>query len=186
MEYIKQYSYATDMRTLTGSKMGCQEVSYLEDGKHLLMENSSVGSGGEGKSGKPIPKESKPPSVSGEDFVHKLLTTNALLRHFKINRQIGELEQKDKLSFTSLVRQIQMGLVQGYVESDIVNGVIHSITHGMVLHSYLETYKDLTLDQLKKVLHSQYGAKNTSELYQTLASIYRSARCFKMAAFCVC
>ena len=46
MEYIKQYSYATDMRTLTGSKMGCQEVSYHEDGKHLLMENSSAGSGG--------------------------------------------------------------------------------------------------------------------------------------------
>lgn len=41
----------------------------------------------------------------------------------------------------------------------------------MVLRSYLETYKELTLDRLKKILRSHYGAKNTSELYQALASL---------------
>ncbi|CAH3169315.1 unnamed protein product, partial [Porites lobata] len=55
--------------------------------------------------------------------------------------------------------------------SEIVDGVIRSITPGMVLRSYLETYEDLTLDRLKKILRSHYGAKNTSELYQTLASL---------------
>ena len=93
------------------------------------------------------------------------MSTSALRRQFKINGQIGEPEQKDKISFSSLAHQIQTGLTQGYTENEIVDGVIHSITPG-----YLETYKDLTLDWLKKTLRSHYGVKNTSELYQTLAS----------------
>ena len=106
-----------------------------------------------------------------EDSIHKLLATSALRRQFKINGQIGEPEQKDKISFSSLVRQIQTGLAQGYAESEIVDGVIRSITPGLVLRSCLENYKDLTLDRLKKILRSHYGAKNTSELYSALASI---------------
>ena len=45
-----------------------------------------------------------------ETPVDKLLTTSVLGRQFKIYGQIGETEQKDKLSFTSLVRQIRTGL----------------------------------------------------------------------------
>jgi len=41
----------------------------------------------------------------------------------------------------------------------------------MVLRRYLETYPDLSLDRLKKVLRSHYGVKNTTELYQNLASV---------------
>ena len=59
---------------------------------------------------------------------------------------------------------------QGYDESEIVDSAIRSITPGMVLRSYLETYKEFTLDRLKKILCSHYGAKKTSELYQVLAS----------------
>ena len=99
-----------------------------------------------------------------------MLANSALRRQFKISGQIGEPEQKDKISFSSLARQIQTGLSQGYDESEIVDGVIRSITPGMVLRSYLETYKELTLDRLKKILRSHYGANNTSELYQVLAS----------------
>ncbi len=46
----------------------------------------------------------------------------------------------------------------------------------MVIRSYLETYKDLTLGWLKKILRSHAGAKNTSELYQTLASLCQSPK----------
>ena len=107
---------------------------------------------------------------ANENPMDKLLTTSAFRRQFKINGQIGEPEQKDKLSFTSLVRQIQTGLSQGYKEEEIVDGVIRAITPGMVLCRYLETYKDLSLDRLKKPLRSHYGVKNTTELYQSLAS----------------
>ena len=45
-----------------------------------------------------------------------------------------------------------------------------------MLRSYLETYKDLTLDRLKRILRSHYGVKNTPELYPTLASLGRSQK----------
>ena len=151
-------------------------VPYLEDVKKLLTEKSSSGIKSEGKSGKSVLSDSKSPTVAKEDSVQKLLATSALRRQFKISGQIGEPEQKDKVSFSSLARQIETGLAQGYVESEIVDGVIRSITPGMVLRSYLETYKDLTLDRLKKILRSHYGAKNTSELYQTLASLCQSPK----------
>ena len=53
----------------------------------------------------------------------------------------------------------------------IVDGVIRLITPGMVIRRYLETHKELTLDWSKKNLCSHYDAKNTSELYQVLASL---------------
>ena len=140
-------------------------MPYLGDLKQLLTEQPSVGKKGEGKSGKPVVSDVKPPQ---EDSVKKLLATSALRRQFKISGQIGEPDQKDKISFSLLARQIQTGLAQGYVESEIVDGVIRSITPGMVLRSYVETHQDLTL---KKILRSHYGAKNTSELYQALASL---------------
>ena len=145
-------------------------VSYLNDVRKLLLEKSSPGVKDGGKT-KSVPSDTKPTTVSSEESVHKLLTTSALRRQFKINGQIGEPDQKDKISFSSLARQIQIGLTQGYVESEIVDGVIPAITPGLVLGSYLETYKDLTLDRLKRILRSNYGVKNTPELYQTLASL---------------
>ena len=146
-------------------------VPYLEDVKNILTEKPSSGIKNEDKSGKSVRSDSKPPSTAKDDSVQKLLAISALRGQFKISGQIGEPEQKDKISFSSLARQIQTGLSQGYVESEIVDGVIRSVTPGMVLRSYLETYKELTLDRLKKILRSHYGAKNTSELYQVLASL---------------
>ena len=154
-------------------KLGDTEiVLYLGDLKQLLTEQPSVGKKGEGKSGKPVISDVKPP----QEDCSKLLATSALRREFKISGQIGEPDQKDKISFSSLARQIQTGLAQGYVESEIVDGVIRSITPGMVLRSYLETHQDLTLDRLKKILRSHYGAKNTSELYRALASLCQSPK----------
>ena len=147
-------------------KLGDVEiVPYLGDLKHPLTEQPSVGKKSEGKKKLLV---IKPPQ---EDSVQKLLAISALRRQFKISGQIGEPDQKDKISFSSLARQIQTGLTQGYVESEIVDGFIPSITPGMGLRSYLGTHQDLTLDRLKKILRSHYGAKNISELYQALASL---------------
>ena len=57
-----------------------------------------------------------------------------------------------------------------------MDGVIRSISGGMVLRSYLETYKGLTLNRLKKILHNHYGEKNSSELYQNLTSLCRGPK----------
>ena len=105
-----------------------------------------------------------------------MLASSALRRQFKINGQIGEHEQKDKLSYTSLVRQISAGVEQQYTEREIVDGIIRAITPGMVLRSYLESHKDLSLERLKKILRSHYGVKDTTELYQTLASLCQNPK----------
>ena len=154
-----------------GKLKEAEVVPYLEDVKKILTEKPTSGIKNEDKSGKSVLSDSKPPPTAKEDSVQKLLATSALRRQFKISGQIGEPEQKDKISFSSLAGQIRTGLSQGYDESEIVDGVIRSITPGMVLTSYLETYKELTLDRLKKILCSHYGAKNTSELYQVLVSL---------------
>lgn len=46
----------------------------------------------------------------------------------------------------------------------------------MVLRSYLETYKDLSLNRLKKILRNHYGEKNSSELYQNLTSLCQGTK----------
>ena len=150
-------------------------LPYLTDVRKLLLEESSPGIKDGGKT-KSVPSDTKPGTVSSEESVHKLLTTSAPRRQFKINGQIGEPDQKDKISFSSLARQIQIGLTQRYVQSEIVDGVIRAITPGLVLRRYLETYKDLTLDRLKRIFRSHYGVKNTPELYQTLASLGQSQK----------
>ena len=41
----------------------------------------------------------------------------------------------------------------------------------MVLRSYLETFSDLKLDRLRKIIRRHYGVKDTTEMYQNLASL---------------
>lgn len=82
-------------------------------------------------------------------------------REFKINGQIGEPNQKDKLTFVSLVRQIESALARGYLETEIVDAVLRAILPAMQLRSYLETISDLTLPRLLSILRSQFQEKNT-------------------------
>lgn len=108
-------------------------MPYLEELKQLLTKKPSVGIKGEDKGGKPVISDIKPRQV---DPVQKLLATSALRGQFKISGQIWKPDQRDRISFSSLARQILTRLAQGYVESETVDGVIHSITPGMVLRSY--------------------------------------------------
>ena len=102
-------------------------------------------------------------------------STSVLRRQFKIVGQIGDPDQKDKLNYNSLRRQIDAGVEQKYKEHEIVGGVIRAISPGLVLRSYLDSFKTLSLERLKKILRSHYGVKNTSELYR-LASICQSGK----------
>lgn len=65
---------------------------------------------------------------------------------------------------------------QKYKEHEIVDGVIRAISPDLALRSYLESFKALSLDRLKKILRSYYGVKNTTELYQSLAGICQSEK----------
>ena len=57
-----------------------------------------------------------------------------------------------------------------------MDGVIHAINGGMVLRSYVETYKDLSLERLRKIIRNHYDVKSATELYQSLVSICQGSK----------
>ncbi|CAB4028215.1 Hypothetical predicted protein [Paramuricea clavata] len=123
--------------------------------------------------------ESVPPvkQNAGQNTLQGMLeSTSVFRRQFKIMGQIGQPNENDKLSFTSLTRQIDTGVKQRYTEQEIVDGVIRAINGGMVLRSYVETYKDLSLERLRKMLRNHYDVKSATELYQSLASICQGSK----------
>ena len=61
------------------------------------------------------------------------------LKYFKISGSIGRSGEKDKLSYTNLVYQIQNGRKAGYNDNDICAGVIKLIAPENYLRSYLES-----------------------------------------------
>lgn len=91
-------------------------------------------------------------------------------KDFKISGQIGEPGQKDRLTFSSLARQIEHGLSKGVPELEIVDAVIRAIIPGMQLRSYLEGKVNLTLPTLRRILRSHYQEKSATELYKQLTS----------------
>ena len=97
--------------------------------------------------------------------------SSALRRDFKISGQIGMPGQKEKLSFVSLIRQIENGLAKGYKEPEIVEAIVRAISPGVQLRNYLETIPNLTLPKIRKIIRSHFMEKTSTELYQELATI---------------
>ena len=91
-------------------------------------------------------------------------------RDFEISGQIGDLSQKDRLSFSSLVHQIENGLKNDYTEDEIKEAVIKAINLALTLRSHLEGKADLTLAKLRRIMRSQYQEKTATELYHQLSS----------------
>lgn len=91
-------------------------------------------------------------------------------KDFKISVQIGQPGQKDRLTFSSLARQIESGLRNGYPESEIIDTVIHAITLGLQLRSYLEGKENLMLPALCWILRCHYQERGAIELYKQLTS----------------
>ena len=65
-----------------------------------------------------------------EDILSQLAKTKSssslLRREFKISGQIGEPGQTEKLTFVSLMHQIDSGLKRDYQENEIVDAVIRA------------------------------------------------------------
>ena len=94
-----------------------------------------------------------------------------LHREFKLSGQIGEPGQTEKLTFVSLMHQIDSGLNRGYKENEIVDAVIRAISPHSSLRSYVETLCDLSLAKLRRILRVHYREKAASEVYQQLATV---------------
>lgn len=91
-------------------------------------------------------------------------------KEFKLLGQIGEPGQKDRLTFSSLARQIEHGLLKGFSETEIVDAVVRAIVPGMQLRSYLEGKGDLKLPTLRRILRCHFQEKSATELYKQLSS----------------
>ena len=83
--------------------------------------------------------------------------------------QVGEIGQKDKLSYVSLIRQIVAGIDKGYAEKEVIQAVINSISPGLSIRSYFEgSHDSLSLARVRKILQSHFKEGNVTELYQQL------------------
>lgn len=89
-------------------------------------------------------------------------------KDFKISGEISD--RPTRLSFVSLVRQIEAGLRKSYSEADIIDGVTRAISPSLPLRSYLEGRENLSLSSLRKILRSHYEEKSATELYTQLTN----------------
>ena len=123
----------------------------------------------------PFVGHTAPSSLGLYDKSHDFSAMQQLLRRdFKIQGQIGKKGEKDKLTFSSLIYQIEAGLAKGYSEKEVVTGVVKAITAGLTLRSYLEGKAELDLPSLRKVLRFHFAEKGPTDLYKDLVNLTQS------------
>ena len=76
--------------------------------------------------------------------------------------------QKDKLSYISLLKQIEAERDKGYSDKEIVNVVLIAITPGLYLQNVLETTENLILSRLMKFLQPHFVERYAADLCQHL------------------
>ena len=101
-----------------------------------------------------------------KNIAQDILATSILRKEFRIIGQVDS-SQKDKLTYISLVRQIEDGKAKGYDDKEIIGGVLKAIVPRS-LRSYLEMINDLGINRLCQILRVHYQEKSATELYQSL------------------
>ncbi|KAI3351049.1 hypothetical protein L3Q82_005593 [Scortum barcoo] len=115
------------------------------------------------------------------------LPTGSMWRKdFKISGQIGEPGQKDRLTFSSLARQIENGLSKGYPESEITDAVVHAITPGVTSHRGSNKPGKTPSDNQNQIEIQTQSQTQTQTQSQTCPSWFKSFMCsdvFLVGAF---
>lgn len=97
-------------------------------------------------------------------------------REFRLNGQVGEPGQKDKLSYTNLMHHIEAGKRKGHSEVEIVEAVLKAATPGLSLRDMLEARSNLTLVHLKKILKAHLKENSTTDMFHRLVNISQDAK----------
>ena len=97
------------------------------------------------------------------------------LREFKINGTIGNVGQKDTLSYISLSFQMKQGKESGYSSKEVCAAVIRSIKPGNSLRDYLESKGDVTEAALIQILRSHFTEKDSSSVFHELSNCVQLA-----------
>ena len=89
------------------------------------------------------------------------LRTSLLRKELKkIKSQIGEANQKDKLTYVSLMHQIDEAQEAGYEKSENVSSVIRAMIPSLTLRNVLESTPNLPLKQLLHYLEAHFDEQN--------------------------
>lgn len=88
----------------------------------------------------------------------------------------GEKGQKDRLSYTNLMHQIDRGLSRGHSEAEVVEAVIKSNSPGLSIRDMLEIKSDLTLPKLKAILKGHFKEDSSTDIYHKLVNITQDSR----------
>ena len=87
-------------------------------------------------------------------------------REFKVHGgQVGD--QCSEISYNSISKQIDEGLKDGFLEPEVVRGVLRIIKPG-TFKDMLSNKDELTVPELKVFLRSHLGQKATTEMFQEL------------------
>ena len=100
------------------------------------------------------------------------------LREFKIHGKIGEppvegvepsAKDKDNLSYSNVMLQIEDGVVAGYEGREIVGAVVRATTDPSLRDFLVEQVRGgLTVDGLKEILGTHFSVKNATGLYKQM------------------
>lgn len=112
--------------------------------------------------------KSPEPSLKSPSYTPPEVT---LRREFRICGQIGESGQKDKLSYLSFVRQIEIGAQKGHTETEVTEAVIRAVSPGLPLRDMFEIKRGLTLSALLTILRGHYKVDGSTDLHHQLISL---------------
>ena len=98
------------------------------------------------------------------------MNTFIKLKEYKINGKIGTPRQKDRLTFPSLIFQINNALKKGYGKHEICDAVIKSIAPDLALRTYLEEKDNLNSKTLSRILRSHFKEPNATSLFSELSN----------------
>ena len=75
---------------------------------------------------------------------------------------------KDRMSPTNLSKQIESALSKGFDEIEIVDPIINAVSQNLHLKSYLESIRNLSLNEVHQILLSHYQEKSATQAHQDL------------------
>ena len=83
-----------------------------------------------------------------------------LRKEFLVKGSIREPGPKEKLTYMSLMDQINKANAEGYNQDEIVSGVIRALVPSPTLRNVLEATTGLNLDRLLSFLEAHFEEKN--------------------------
>ena len=88
------------------------------------------------------------------DIIRELssLKTSLLRKDLKIRGHIGELGQKDKLTYLNLSNQIAEAQTRGYEDREMVHAVTRAMVPSLTLRNVLEKMLELSLPRLEQFI----------------------------------